>query len=104
MTVNRDRLLVDLDALTEEQIEAGLAAGVWGDEARPTVQHYLLKLRLAAEHEDIPRSTNEAARVAVQEATTAKLRATAALIVAVGAMAAAMASAFVAFLALRHWT
>jgi hypothetical protein len=35
MTVNRDRLLVDLDALTEEQIEAGLAAGVWGDEARP---------------------------------------------------------------------
>jgi putative flippase GtrA len=59
---------------------------------------------LAAEHEDIPRSTNEAARVAVQEATTAKLRATAALIVAIGAMAAAMASAFVAFLALRHWT
>jgi hypothetical protein len=30
MTLNRDQLLDDLDALTEEQIEAGLAADVWG--------------------------------------------------------------------------
>ena len=31
MTLNRDQLFADLDALTVEQIEAGLAAGVWGD-------------------------------------------------------------------------
>ena len=37
MTLNRDQLFTDLDALTLEQIEAGLAAGVWGDAARSTV-------------------------------------------------------------------
>jgi hypothetical protein len=42
MTENRDQLLfADLKALTEEQIEVGLAAGVWSDPLRPIVQHYL---------------------------------------------------------------
>jgi hypothetical protein len=49
-------------------------------------------------------SAREAARLAVDEARDAKLRATAAIIIAAGAMLAAMASAFIAFLALRHWT
>jgi hypothetical protein len=35
MTLNRDQLLDDLDALTEEQIEAGLAADVWGEAGAP---------------------------------------------------------------------
>ena len=30
MTLNRERLFADLEALTLEQIEAGIAAGVWG--------------------------------------------------------------------------
>jgi hypothetical protein len=38
MTLNRDQLFADLDALTLEQIETGLAAGVWGDDARATVE------------------------------------------------------------------
>jgi hypothetical protein len=34
MTENKDhyRLFADLDALTEEQIEVGLAAGVWSEQ------------------------------------------------------------------------
>jgi hypothetical protein len=42
-------------------------------------------------------------RVAVEEAIKAKTRATAAFIVAGGAMVAAMAGAFIAFLALRKY-
>ena len=51
MTVIRDELLAELDRLTQEQIEEGLAAGVWGEPTRPLVQHYLdqMKLDLAEE-------------------------------------------------------
>jgi hypothetical protein len=45
----------------------------------------------------------EAARVAVSEAVKSKMRATAALIIASGAMLAAMLAALVAFLALRKY-
>jgi hypothetical protein len=68
------------------------------------VQHYVLKRRFEAEKLDVLHSAREAARLAVDEARDAKLRATAAIIIAAGAMLAAMASAFIAFLALRHWT
>ena len=42
MTENRDhdKLFADLEALNEEQIEVGLAAGVWNEQVRPLVQHY----------------------------------------------------------------
>jgi hypothetical protein len=41
MTENKDhdKLFADLDALTEQQIEVGLAAGVWNEQVRPLVQH-----------------------------------------------------------------
>src|SRR5512132_2097565 len=96
---DHDKLFADLDALTEEQIEVGLAAGVWAEQVRPLVQHYLYDLKLkrveaAAEQLDEMR---EAARVAVSEAVKSKTRATAALIVASGAMLAAMLAALVAF-------
>jgi hypothetical protein len=107
MTEDRDhdRLFADLDALTEEQIEVGLAAGVWDEQVRPLVQYYLYDLKLkrveaAAEQLDEMR---EAARVAVSEAVKSKTRATAALIIASGAMLAAMLAALVAFLALRKY-
>jgi hypothetical protein len=38
---DHDKLFADLDALTEEQIQVGLAAGVWSEQVRPLVQHYL---------------------------------------------------------------
>jgi hypothetical protein len=87
MTENQDKLFADLDALTEEQIEVGLAAGVWDEQVRPLVQYYLYDLKLkrveaAAEQLDEMR---EAARVAVSEAVKSKTRATAALIIASGA-------------------
>jgi hypothetical protein len=101
MTKSRDKLLEDLDALTEEQIEAGLAAGVWGDAVRPLVQHHLYEMtltRIEAAAENLVRSTNNAAQVAMEDASAAKLRATVAIIIAGGAMLAAIASAFIAFL------
>jgi hypothetical protein len=101
---DRDQLITDLEALTQEQIEAGLAAGVWGEDKRPLVQHYLYQMTLArieAAAEQLVRGTNNAAQVAVEDSSRAKLRATAALIISGGAMLAAMASAFIAFLALR---
>ena len=105
MTENQDKLFADLDALSEEQIQVGLAAGVWSEQVRPLVQHYLYDLKLkrveaAAEQLDEMR---EAARVAVEEAVKSRTRATAALIIASGAMLAAMLAALVAFLALRKY-
>ena len=101
---DHEKLIADLDALTEEQIEAGLAAGVWGESVRPLVQHYLYQMTLArieAAAEQLVRGTSNAAQVAAEDASAAKLRATAALIISAGAMLAAMAAAFIAFLALR---
>ena len=104
MTLNRDQLFADLDALTLEQIEAGLAAGVWGDDARPTIEHYVLKRKFAADQRNAVVTAQQAAKVAMEQAASAKLWAIAAFIIAAGAMLAAMVSGFVAFLALRHWT
>jgi hypothetical protein len=107
MSVKREQLFTDLEALSEEQIEVGLEAGVWGDPARAAVQRYLdqLKLeRVEAAASEAARAAIQAALVATEEASKSKLRATVALIFAGGAMVAAMAAAFVAFLALQNWT
>jgi len=111
MSVKREQLFTDLEALSEEQIEVGLEAGVWGDPARAAVvQRYLDQLKLrrveaaAAEQLEAARAAIQAAQATTEEASKSNLRATVALIVAGGAMVAAMASAFVAFLGLRNWT
>ena len=110
MAVSQQQLYIDLEALTEDQIEVGLDAGVWGDPARPVVQRYLDQMKLrrveaaAAEQLAAARAAIQAATAATEEARGSNLRATAALIIAAGAMLAAMASAFVAFLAMRNWT
>jgi hypothetical protein len=46
MAVNRDQLFAELEALTEAEIEAGLDAGVWGEDKRQLVEHYLDQLKL----------------------------------------------------------
>ncbi len=115
MTMNHVELLAELDSLTEEQIEAGLADGVWEEPTRLLVQHYLDQVRQqraerqVAEQMDLARTAKEVSRAAMdkavaaeEEARGASLRSTAALIIAAGAMFAAMASALVAFLALRR--
>ena len=97
MTENKDhdKLFADLDALSEQQIEVGLAAGVWNEQVRPLVQHYLYDLKLKRVEAAADRLTEmeKAMRLAVGEAIKAKTRASAALIIAVGAMLAAMAAA-----------
>ena len=107
MTENKDhdKLFADLDALTEQQIEVGLAAGVWNEQVRPLVQHYLYDLKLKRVEAAADRLTEmeKAMRLAVGEAIKAKTRASAALIIAVGAMVAAIAGALIAFLALRKY-
>jgi|SRR4051812_2437408 hypothetical protein len=107
MTENKDhdKLFNDLDALNEEQIEVGLAAGVWSEQVRPLVQHYLydLKLKRVEAAADRLDEMEQATRLAVDEAIKAKTRATSAFIIAGGAMLAAMAAAFIAFLALRRY-
>jgi hypothetical protein len=110
MSVKREQLFTDLEALSEEQIEVGLEAGVWGDPTRAAVQRYLDQMKLkrveatAAEQLEAAWAAIQAARAAAEEARGSNLRATAALIIASGAMLAAMAAALVAFLALRNWT
>ena len=103
MTTSQKQLFLDLEALSEEQIEAGLQAGIWGDPARPAVERYLDQMKFgrmeAAAAEQLA-----ATREAVDEARAMKVWAISALIVAGGAMLAAMASAFIAFLALRQGT
>jgi hypothetical protein len=107
MTENKehDKLFADLDALTEQQIEVGLAADVWNERVRPLVQHYLYDLKLKRVEAAADRLTEmeKAVRMAVGEAIKAKTRANEALIIGVGAMLAAMAGALIAFLALRKY-
>jgi hypothetical protein len=87
-----------------EQIEAGLAAGVWGDDGRPTVEHYVLKRRFAADQRNVVVTAQQAGKVAMEQAASAKLWATAAFIIAAGAMLAAMAAGLIAFLAVRGFS
>jgi hypothetical protein len=104
MTTREELLFTDLNALTEEQIEAGLAAGVWREPTKPFVEQYLEQIRLSRVEAAASAQGLEAIRSVVDDARTANFRATLALIFAVGAMLAAMASAFIAFLALRGVT
>jgi hypothetical protein len=105
MNKEHDKLFADLEAITEEQIEVGLAAGVWNDQVRPLVQHYLydLKLTRVEAAADQLHGTHKATQLAVEKAMKAETRATAALIVAGGAILAALAAALIAFLALRRY-
>ena len=110
MPVSQQQLYLDLSELTEDQIEVGLEAGVWGDPARPVVQRHLDNMKLerieaaAAKQLEAARFAIDAAQTSTDEARGSNFRATVAIIIATGAMVAAMAAAFVAFLALRGWT
>jgi hypothetical protein len=103
MTTQQELLFTDLNALTEEQIEAGLAAGVWR-ENRPFVEQYLDQIRLTRSDAAVAAQGLEAIRSVVDNARAADFRATIALVVAAGAMLAAMAAAFVSFMALSGMT
>jgi ABC-type Na+ transport system ATPase subunit NatA len=110
MVVERDEFFAELDGLTEKEIEARL--DLWDREQLALIQEYLdqrvmgrAKAEQAARITAAPSAPDDAAMASLVEvASTANTKATAALILSAGAMLAAMASAFVAFLALRGWT
>jgi hypothetical protein len=100
-----DKLFADLEALNEQQIEVGLAAGVWNEQVRSLVQYYLYDLKLkrveaAAKELD---ETRHASRIAGEAGKAKFWAAAAAFIIAGGAMLAAMATALIAFLAQRKY-
>jgi hypothetical protein len=45
-TKDHDKLFADLEALNEQQKEVDLGAGVWNEQVRPLVHHYLYDLKL----------------------------------------------------------
>ena len=110
MVVERDEFFAELDGLTEKEIEARL--DLWDREQLALIQEYLdqrvsarAKAEQAAQIKAAPSAQDDAVVASLVEvASTANTKATAALILSVGAMLAAMASALVAFLALRGWT
>jgi hypothetical protein len=100
----QELLFNDLNALTEEQIEAGLAAGRWREPTKPVVEQYLEQLKVSRTQAETSAQGLEAIRSVVEDGRSADFKATIALIVAVGAMLAAMAAGFIAFLALCGMT
>ena len=115
MVVEREEFFAELDGLTEKEIEARL--DLWDREQLALIQEYLDQKVLArakaeqseqikaAPSDQVAPSAQDAVAASLAEvASTANTKATAALILSVGAMLAAVASALVAFLALRGWT
>ena len=104
MTMQEERLFTDLNALTDEQIEAGLAAGVWRGPTRPFVEQYLDQIRVSRVQAAASAQGLEAIKSVIGDARAANFKATIALMFAAGAILAAMAAALIAFLALRGVT
>jgi hypothetical protein len=104
MIPNREQLFSELNKMSAEEIEAGLDAGVWGEPSRQLVEHYLDQMQVTTLQLEAAETAKTAAQLAEGQSRKAISLATAALIVAGGAMVAAIASALVAVLALRHWT
>jgi hypothetical protein len=108
MVVERDQFFLELDGLSEQEIEAQL--DLYDKEQLALIQEYLdRRVEALTKAEQVPPtksapSLQDAVASLAKVANTANDKATAALIVSLGAMLAAMASALVAFLALRGWT
>jgi hypothetical protein len=103
MTVNRDQLFAELDKLSADEIEADLDAGVWSEDRRQLVEHYLDQMKLTTLQMDIADNAKVAAQAAAGQSRRATSLAMAALILAAGAMLAATAAGLIAFLALRRY-
>jgi len=102
MTVNREQLYAELERLSAEEIKAGLDGGVWGEPVRQLVEHYLDQLNVTTMQFEAAEAAKAAAQEAAAHSRNAAWWAMVALVIAVGAMIAAMGSGLVAFIALRH--
>jgi hypothetical protein len=96
----------ELDQLSDQEIEARLAAAVWVDDKRAAVLRYLEEKRLGRKKEaqagelEIARSAKEAAWAAVDVAKQANRTANLAITIASVAAAAAISAAAVALVTL----
>jgi hypothetical protein len=109
MAVNRDEFFAELDALTDEEIEARLSS--WNREKLLWVQEYIdlqgqsteqTQTKRPAEQTEIGRGAKDAALVALSAAGSANTMAIAALILSVGAILAAIAAGMLAYVALTN--
>jgi hypothetical protein len=99
--MNRDEFFAMLDQLSPIEIEARLPS--WDDEELKLVQEYLeRKGRHAEEARRGARNVADAKLVAAEMAARAHKMATVALIIAIGAMLAAIAAGVVALSALQR--
>jgi hypothetical protein len=96
----------ELDQLSDQEIEARLAAAVWVDDKRAAVLRYLEEKKLGKKREarsaelEIARSAKEAAWAAASLAKEANWRANLAITIASVAAAAAISAAVVALVSL----
>ena len=101
-----EKLEEELDQLTDEEIEARLAAAVWVDEKRAAVLRYLEEKKLGRMKEaqagelEIARSAKDAAWAAVEVAKDAFRKANLAITIASVAAAAAISAAVVTLVSL----
>jgi hypothetical protein len=108
MAADLNALYNDLNVLTEQQIEVGLAAGKWDEGERQLVEHYLDRIKLGeakvrvAKQLQLLRSIEQGALTAVNAANKATLFATAALILSTGAMLAVITMGVLVYVAVRH--
>jgi hypothetical protein len=97
-----EKLEEELDQLSDQEIEARLAAAVWVDDKRASVLRYLEEKKVGRKKEaqsaelELARSAKDAAWAAVGLAKEASLRANLAIIIASVAAAAAITSAAIA--------
>jgi hypothetical protein len=101
--MDRDKFFATLDQLTPSQIEARLSS--WNDEELKLVEEYLeRKASSAGQSQQVAQLAPDRDRetIAVVTAVRAHKIATVALIIAIGAMVAAVVSGLVAFEAFRH--
>lgn len=104
VTEHGDEFFAELDTLTDDEIEQRLS--IWDKETLSLVQEYIDRrqeeVQKAAAQIEIDRSAKDAALVALKSASRANTIATAALILAVGAMLAATAAGALFYLALSN--
>jgi hypothetical protein len=94
--VNREELFDELDGLTDEQIKMRLEAGVWSEEERPSVEHYLSAAKLrrgeAVKLREVARRAQVRSSVAIKLARRTHWRLTNANGLSIAAMVVAVAS------------
>lgn len=99
--MNRDEFFAQLQKLSPKEIEARLSSG---DRERLVLVHEFLQQNQSKEAPSgqLVRAATDASWAAVQGAAKAETRATFAIIISVVATLAALASAVIAFLGLKH--